>query len=263
MGSGIHACYFRIKRILGVNLVSNVAEVPIDKMTMTSSAISMEEIKISKIIRSKRKTIALVVTHDAELIIRAPIKVSVKYLKNLVNKKSAWITAKLKEMQDRTKPKAKEFVSGETFLYLGKSYRLKIVDNAEIDIGLKDNLLLSLEKVPYAREVLMQWYKSEAEKKIKERCEFYSSLTGCKPFSIRITDAQKRWGSCGAKGTLNFSWRLIMSPMEIIDYVIVHELVHLEQRDHSRLFWDKVKNIMPDFKRRQKWLKDNGRNFYI
>ena len=69
----------------------------------------------------------------------------------------------------------------------------------------------------------------------------------------------KRWGSSGPKGTVNFSWRLIMAPMGIIDYVIVHELVHLEQRDHSRLFWDKVKSILPDFKRRQKWLKDNER----
>ena len=63
---------------------------------------------------------------------------------------------------------------------------------------------------------------------------------------------KRRWGSSGSKGTVNFSWRLIMAPLEIIDYVIVHELVHLEQRDHSRLFWDKVKSIMPDFKKRQK-----------
>jgi len=219
----------------------------------------MEEIKISKIIRSKRKTIALVLTHDSTLVIRAPLKTPVDYLENLVNKKRDWIRAKLQEIQNKPKPKAKEFVNGESFFYLGKSYRLKILDGISVDIELKDNLLLSLEKVPYARDVVIKWYKSVAEKKIKERCEWYSRLTGYKPHSIKITDAQKRWGSSGPKGTVNFSWRLIMAPLEIIDYVIVHELVHLEQRDHSRFFWNKVKSILPDFKKRQKWLKDNGR----
>lgn len=219
----------------------------------------MEEIKISKIIRSKRKTIALVLTHDATLVIRAPLKTPVDYLENLVNKKRDWIRAKLQEIQNKPKSKAKEFVNGESFYYLGKSYRLKIVDCVGIDIELKDNLLLSQAKVPCARDVVIKWYKSVAEKKIKERCEWYSSLTGYKPLSIKITDAQKRWGSSGPKGTVNFSWRLIMAPLEIIDYVIVHELVHLEQRDHSRFFWNKVKSILPDFKKRQKWLKDNGR----
>lgn len=217
----------------------------------------MEEIKISKIIRSKRKTIALVLTHDATLVIRAPFKTSIDYLEKLVSEKRAWIRAKLLEIQSKPKPKAKEFVNGESFFCLGKSYRLEIVDSFSVDIELKDNLVLSQEKMLYARDVVINWYKSAAEKKIKERCEWYSSLTGYKPLSIKITGAQKRWGSSGSKGTVNFSWRLIMVPLEIIDYVIVHELVHLEQRDHSRLFWDKVKSILPDFKRRQKWLKDN------
>jgi predicted metal-dependent hydrolase len=223
----------------------------------------MEEIEISKIIRSKRKTIALVVTHDATLVIRSPLKTPVYYLKNLVNRKRDWIRVKLQEMQSKPTPKAKEFVNGESFLYLGKSYKLQIVDDIVGDVELKENLLLSQEKVSYAKDVVIKWYRSEAKRKIKERCEWYSRLTGYKPLSIKITGAQKRWGSSGSKGTVNFSWRLIMAPLEIIDYIVVHELVHLEQRDHSRLFWDKVKSIQPDFKRRQKWLKDYGRTLSI
>ena len=223
----------------------------------------MEEIEISKIIRSKRKTIALVVTHDAALVIRSPLKTPVDYLKNLVNRKRDWIRAKLREMQSKPRPKAKEFINGESFLYLGESYKLKIVEDIVGDVELKDNLLLSQEKVPCARDVIKKWYRSEAQKKIKERCEWYSRLTGYKPLSIKISNAQKRWGSSGHRGTVNFSWRLIMAPVEIIDYIVVHELVHLEQRDHSRLFWDKVKSIQPDYKRRQKWLRDNGRALSI
>ena len=223
----------------------------------------MEEIEISKIIRSKRRTIALVVTHDATLVIRSPLKTPVDYLKNLVNRKRDWVRAKLLEMQSKPKPKAKEFANGEPFLYLGESYKLKIADHIIGDVELKENLLLSQEKAYCARDVVIKWYRSEAQKKIKERCEWYSRLTGYKPLSIKISNAQTRWGSSGSKGTVNFSWRLIMAPMEIIDYIVVHELVHLEQRDHSRLFWDKVKSIQPDFKRRRTWLRDNGRTLSI
>jgi predicted metal-dependent hydrolase len=223
----------------------------------------MEEIEISKIIRSKRRTIALVVTHDATLIIRSPLKTPLDYLKNLVNRKRDWIRTKMREMQSKPRPKAREFVNGESFLYLGESYKLKIVNDIFDDVELKDNLLLSQEKVHCARDVVIKWYKSEAQKKIKERCGWYSRLTGYQPRSIKVSDAQKRWGSSGHRGTVNFSWRLIMAPVEIIDYIVVHELVHLEQRDHSRLFWDKVRSIMPDFKIRQKWLKDNGRSLSI
>ncbi len=161
------------------------------------------------------------------------------------------------------RPKAKEFVNGESFLYLGENYKLNIVNDIVGDVELKENLLLSQEKASCAKDVVIKWYKSEAERKIKERCEWYSRLAGYKPLSIKISDAQKRWGSCGHGRTVNFSWRLIMAPMEIIDYVVVHELVHLEQRDHSRLFWDKVKSIQPDFKRRRTWLRDNGRTLSI
>ena len=101
----------------------------------------MEEIKISKIIRSKRKTIAFVLTHDATLVIRAPFKTPVDYMEKLVNEKRDWIRAKLLEIKSRPKPKAKEFVSGESFFCLGKSYKLEIVDSFGVDIELKDNLL--------------------------------------------------------------------------------------------------------------------------
>ena len=159
----------------------------------------MEEIKISKIIRSKRKTIAFVLTHDATLVIRAPFKTPVDYMEKLVNEKRDWIRAKLLEIKSRPKPKAKEFVSGESFFCLGKSFNLEIVDISGVDIELKDKLLLSLEKVPYARDVVIKWYKSVAEKKIKERCEWYASLTGYKPLSIKITGAQKDGGQADRK----------------------------------------------------------------
>ena len=219
----------------------------------------MEKIKIDKIVRSNRKTVGLIVTQDATLVVRAPVFTPVEHIERLVSKKSPWIRRKIAEVLKRPKPITKEFVDGEGFLYLGKFYELHIVDDASLMIRLRDDRLdISKNVLPHARQVIAQWYKEEALRIIRERCVWYAKITGYKPISVKITNAQKRWGSCGPRGTLNFSWRLIMAPVEVIDYLIVHELVHIGQPDHSRLFWAKVKSILPDYKKREKWLKQNG-----
>ncbi len=218
----------------------------------------MQTIKIERIVRSKRKTIALVVTHDATLVVRAPFNTSLECIDKMVSRKISWIRRKISEIASRSKQTIKEFVNGERFLYLGASYQLCIVDDPGCDILLNDMLCISKGVLPNIREALITWYKSEALKIITERCNWYTHLTGHKPVSIKISDAKTRWGSCGAKGTLNFSWRLIMAPLEVIDLVVVHEVVHLEQQNHSRLFWDKVKSILPDYETRDRWLKENN-----
>ncbi len=219
----------------------------------------MAKIKIDKIVRSNRKTVALIVTQDATLVVRAPVFTPMEHIERLVSKKSSWIRQKIAEVSKRPKTLAKQFVGGEGFLYLGKLHELHIVDDASLIIELKDRLYISKNSLPQARQVIVQWYKEEALKIIRERCAWYAKITGYKPASVKITNAQKRWGSCGPKGTLNFSWRLIMAPVEVIDYLVVHELVHIRQPDHSKLFWTKVKSILPDYQMREKWLKQNGR----
>lgn len=218
----------------------------------------MEEVTINKIVRSRRHTITLVVTPDSTLVVRAPIGASISYIESMVRKKSAWIRQKLIEVSLRPKSPVKEYVNGEEFLYIGQAYKLCIVEHAEKDIELKDKLCLSARVRPIARHVIRRWYKSVALKIIGQRCQWYVDATGYKPVSIKITEARKRWGSCGSKGTLNFSWRLIMAPMEVIDYVIVHELAHIGQLNHSPTYWRKVADILPDYKKREKWLKENG-----
>lgn len=220
---------------------------------------SVEEIKINRIVRSRRRTIALVVTEDAMLVVRAPYHTPLEYIKNLVGKKSAWIRRKISEMPKRGQAPAKEFENGEKFFHLGKQYDLCIVENTAADVELKDHLCLAQQALPEARNVLMRWYRSEALKKITERCRWYATMTGCTPSSLKITGARKRWGSCGAKGSLNFSWRLIMAPPEVIDYVIVHELIHIGQMDHSKQFWNKVGGILPDYAQQRKWLREHDR----
>jgi hypothetical protein len=113
--------------------------------------------------------------------------------------------------------------------------------------------------MPDIRSGIQRWYREEAYKEIHSRCMWFSMMTGYSPASVRITDARQRWGSCTCRGGLNFSWRLIQAPLSIVDYVIVHELVHLRQPDHSRKFWAQVEAQMPDYQRRRNWLRENER----
>lgn len=214
--------------------------------------------KPDRIIRSKRKTIALIVTSDAQLIVRAPDKTPDEYIEWLIQKKKEWINNKLsliKRQKEIHKPK--RFVDGEGFLYLGKWYKLKIdhsIENISLD---SENLIMPFHQLSNPRNSIIDWYKTDGLKVIDERVKWYCSLYGFKPVSVKVTDAAKRWGSCGPRNTLNFSWRLVMAPMEVIDYVVVHELCHTVVKNHSKDFWVKVVTILPDYKKRLSWLEDN------
>lgn len=217
------------------------------------------EVRIDKIIRSKRRTIALEIGRDASLLVRAPYRTPLAFIEKIVMEKHCWIKGKqafIREKGNALVPK--KFVTGEEFLYLGNMYRLEFIDRLDNTLIFNNGFQISRENIYPAKELLTAWYKEEACRRISERVSFYSSMSGLLCTKIRISEAQKRWGSCSSKGNLNFSWRLIMAPLKVIDYVVVHELAHLEQKNHAKGFWDKVKTIMPDYNQHRKWLKENG-----
>lgn len=215
--------------------------------------------EIKKVIRSKRKTISLQVSDDAALIVRAPFKVSDEIINRVILKHSNWIEKKKKEIQLRDiKFSKKEFVNGEGFFYLGDYYRLRLVEKQEIPLGFESGFYLSKDYLVGAKGIFIDWYRKRAYEKISERVEWYAQKRGFKYNKINITNAQKRWGSCSCNNNLNFSWRLIMAPLPVVDYVVVHELVHLCEKNHSKAFWNKVKMLMTGYKKYQEWLKKNG-----
>jgi len=108
------------------------------------------------------------------------------------------------------------------------------------------------------KTALEAWYRSKAREVVDKRLNYYQSLVGKSPHQVRIKEQKCRWGSCSSKGNLNFNWRVIMAPLPVLDYIIVHELCHLVHLNHSREFWDLVGSIMPDYKERRDWLKRNG-----
>lgn len=225
------------------------------------------DLKIDRIIKTKRRTIVLEVQLDSTLIVRAPIGVNEEIIKDMVYKYRGWIEKKRKEAQARNlKIRKRQFKRGESFLYLGKYYKLEIVESQKLPLKLTDRFYLSKTYLPNAEHVFLYWYRIKTLEKISDLVEYYARENGYKYNKVKISNAHKRLDSCSIKGNLSFSWRLIMAPPKIIDYVVVHELTHLMERNHSKAFWRKVALRMPDYKEQKKWLKENGHilelNFY-
>jgi predicted metal-dependent hydrolase len=216
-------------------------------------------IKIDKLIRSNRKTVGLVITKDARLIVRAPHFIPEDVIHKLIRQKEPWIRSKqdyFKERQGRIL--VRKFQSGEEFLFLGKAYPLVVAENLPKAVVFDGALKIAQVALSNAKEHLENWYKSQAFDHIAQRVDDYVQITGLKYQTIKINKAKTRWGSCGHKNALNFTWRLIMAPPRVVDYVIAHELMHLKQKNHSHQFWEEIARIIPDYKQDERWLKQNG-----
>lgn len=214
-------------------------------------------VEINKLVRSKRKTLSLVIETDGTLTVRAPMRMRESDIRYFIEAKQEWIKRQqAKVLKDAVTPR--QYVDGECFLYLGKEIALRIVPDGKSALVMDGVFKLTKPAWPQAQSVFETWYKKQARKVITERVQFYARKYGFKVEKIRISSARTRWGSYSSKGTLSFTWRLVMAPLEIIDYVVVHELCHSKELNHSRAFWAQVESILPDYKRRRKWLKENG-----
>lgn len=216
-----------------------------------------------KIIRSKRKTIALVVQPDGELLVRAPQRATQKQIKAMLTKYADWVIKKQAEVKARdvVQP-SRRFVSGEKFFFLGEQYLLEFVGAKKPTLRLNTNFQLAGTAQENAKNLFENWYKQEARHVFNERVEHYAKKHAFTVKQVKLSSAQTRWGSCSSKGYINLTWRLVMAPIEIVDYVVVHELCHLREPNHSPAFWAQVATIIPDYKERRRWLKDNGNQFY-
>lgn len=215
---------------------------------------------VDEIIRARRKTIAILVQRDGKVIVRAPVRAPMKLIQDFVESKKDWIKEKKALMQNRAVTPARHFVDGEKFLFLGEKINLRVVPDGtqRAALSLNKEFLLSKKAQPAAMSVFEKWYKLEAQRIMAERVTLYAEKHGFRYQKIRISSARTRWGSCSSRGTLSFCWRLVMAPMDVIDYVVVHELAHLKIKNHSDVFWNEVNRLMPTYKIRRDWLKKNG-----
>lgn len=220
--------------------------------------------KIDTLIRSHRKSFALEITEDARLIVRAPRIAGRSAIERLILEKFDWISRKQREAQERLLAKQpRQFRNGEHFFYLGEKIPLRIEYASNRTLALRDEFHLSGKALADPASAFEAWYRNAARLYMTARTAFYAENEGLSGYTIRISGAKKRWGSCSSNRVLSFSWRLVMAPPEIIDYVIVHELAHLVHMNHSRNFWGLVAEMYPDFRSAKTWLKTNGHTLRI
>lgn len=153
----------------------------------------------------------------------------------------------------------RDFVNGQAFLFMGKSYNLLISETARKSLEIVDDKFVLNERyLPKAKETFIKFYKKQGLPYLQERIDYFSKLVGRAPVSIRLIELGGHWASCTPQHTINFHWKCIMAKPEIIDYLIVHELTHLKYPQHTRQFWDSVFSVMPNYKECEDWLHDYG-----
>ena len=210
----------------------------------------------------RRETIGITVDRDGSLILHAPARAPQEDVERFAREKRFWIYTKLAEKQLLLAPaRERKFVNGEGFFYLGRSYRLLIEPPNASAPPLRlhhGRFRLRRGERDRGRARFIEWYVEHGRPWIQRRVDRYAGRVGVTPRAVEVQDLGYRWGSCGQNGTLHFHWRTILLPPRIIDYLVVHELVHLGEPHHTDDFWRRVERAMPDHAERQRWLAENG-----
>ena len=217
-----------------------------------------------RLIKSKRKTISIQIDKDAQIIVKAPHSVSQRYIEDFILSKRDWIEKNVHKVQQTAALRQpKKFIGGEVFMLFGKEYMLCI---SSVDSKIKiidDRIFFPQKFMDSPKEHMVKFYKKIARKYLNERTQKIASQLNLHYNNLKITSADKRWGSCSSKKNINFSYKLIMANEMAIDYVIIHELCHLLYMNHSSSFWNAVKSIMPNYKIQKSYLKQNEYKFII
>ena len=214
------------------------------------------------LVRSRRKTASIYIERDGKVSVLVPEKLTIRQVEEVLESRRKWIYQSLAEWQDLNANRIqRDYVNGEGFLYLGRTYRLKLVSDLPEPLMLKDGyfcLRATKGSAPDADAVFREFYRVKGATRIPPRVAYFQAKMGVKSKSIKIMELKHRWASCTTNGNLNFHWKCMMAPLTIIDYIVVHELAHLIHANHSTAFWNEVDKVMPDFQDRKNWLRDHG-----
>jgi predicted metal-dependent hydrolase len=208
---------------------------------------------------SARKTISIIVERDRSVVVRAPLNTSEDLIAKEVNKRKRLLLGKIEHNQKYPFPKpAKQFVSGETLMYLGKNYKLYVTNKVHQGISFDKKFFIDKENQKQANKLFRDWYIKSATEIIVPKAKAIAKQLGVTYHNINILDLKYRWGSCTPKDNIHFNWRIIKAPMTVIEYIIVHELTHLLEANHTREFWNRVAVMQPNFEKAKIWLKEFG-----
>lgn len=218
-------------------------------------------------ISPRARKVWLKVDSGGGLEVVVPRRMPLSGLDGIIKEKAGWILGKIRSAEtERARAARPRFRNGAMLPYLGELYRLEVVEDghappsATLVHGRIRACVAPPGREPSVRDAVVGWYKAEAERYISHRVKRLGN--GSKVRGISIRDQKTRWGSCSSSGRLNFNWRLIMTPPGVVDYLVIHELVHLERPDHSKEFWKRVEARCPDYHEHEAWLKGEGRGLF-
>jgi predicted metal-dependent hydrolase len=228
-----------------------------------NQVLTVGDLAVGVMFSPRRKTVELTVERDGTLMVRAPHGTPQGVLEGFIQDKQFWVYTKLAEKDALRHPvQTKEFVTGEGFRYLGRSYRLLLVDEQDVPLKLEAGRFKLLRaEVGKGRDHFIAWYRAHALPWFRRRVKLYAPRIGGEPTRVDVRDLGFRWGSCGRAGGVNFHWQTIVLPANVVDYVVVHELVHLREGNHTPEFWTRVERVLPDYQQRKDWLAANGAGF--
>ena len=215
------------------------------------------EVEVKK---SKRKTMSIFVERDGTVSALVPDNLSDTEIQQVLEAKEYQINKHLAEWKVLNYNKIeREYVNGQSYLYLGRNYRLRLVDDENQGILFNDGYFeLSKNKLEKAKELFKDFYKKKLEVKIQPMVKTHLKRMGLLANGIKVMELQNRWGSCSAKGNLNFHWKCAMAPLDVINYIAAHEVVHLKHPNHSNDFWNDLDKLIPNYQRHIDWLREHG-----
>lgn len=213
-----------------------------------------------EVVRANRKSIGITVERDRSVIVRVPLHTSEQTISEAIERKKLWIWQKLRDPHKYPDPLPhKEYVIGENFLYLGQHCALTFTKG---EVGAVRLVGKQFEMVDADRRngdrLFRSWYLAQAKEVLRPRIAGFATEMGVRYSRIWIRDLKYRWGSCSPGGTLSFNWRIIQAPMIVVDYLIVHELAHILETNHSPEFWNIVAVQVPSWAKARSWLKQHG-----
>lgn len=228
-----------------------------------TAEIQLESLSFTLIRRSTRRTVALSVKSDNRIVVLAPYFASASSVIAFVKRSEPWVQKRITANTVKTAQiPVLHYVAGDIVHYLGRPYEL--VEGTLATLRMKDTtIIIPNTSASEIHRKLNRWYKTRAADIFLDRLSLYEPRVGQQHAKLRLSSAKTRWGSCTTTGTISLRWTLIMAPLSVIDYVVVHELCHLVHMDHSRSFWKLVKSIYPDYHAAVQWLKLHGQTLAL
>lgn len=212
-----------------------------------------------KVVFSRRKTLTITVERDRSVVVMAPEGTSLEKIYQVVTSRKLWLFEKTRHTQKYNPlphPPGKELVTGESLLYLGRQYRIELVDGGD-QIEFAQKFLVPRALIGKS-SIFRNWFIARAEEKILPRVVAHAKNLGVSYKKAKVGDGRFRWGSCTPSDNVIFNWRLVKAPMFVIDYVVVHELAHLIEQNHTPQFWTIVRAQAPSMDKAKMWLQKHG-----